>query len=157
MFQYFGFKDAIMAIWKKKIKILSIVFILSILSTVIFSLLPIPQESADLGGGVKQSEEETIVLEKRGINFYIEYTGKDSELSGKVITDILIESLETEECKRYVYDYALQHMPAEEIVTRLHSEFSESSIRTDFFPQYLVYTRDESGIGVCIKCIPGMD
>lgn len=149
MFEHFGIKDAFMAIWKYKVRIIACAVVCTIIVTGLASFVLVKQEPQDFGAGMVQTEQE-ILLYKKQMDFYLEYYGNDSALSSETLATMYLNTLDKADCHQYIAGYVLARMSKEEIIQRLNASFTPESITSSFFYQYIRYTVDSTGQGISL-------
>ncbi len=149
MFEHFGIKDAFVAIWKYKIRIIVVAVLFAIVIVGMMSLISVKQKPQALGGGVVQTEQE-ILLYKKQLDFYLDYSGSDTALSSKTLATMYLNSLSKADCHQYIANYVLERMSKEEIIQRLDATFTPDSITSSFFYQYIRHTIDTTGQAISL-------
>lgn len=142
MFEHFGLKDIFVGIWKYKWKM----FISSILLTaVVLGLvykLPMSVEKPAIETG-NASE-----LQCARTDFYLDYTGTDSELSSKVLSEIYKNTIGSTACQQYTADKIVRKYGKEKIAEIFDYEITEEQITSKTFTQFVTFGTGEDEVGM---------
>lgn len=142
MFEHFGLKDVFVGIWKYKWKML----IASVLSTAVVSglvyTLPVSVEQPAMETG------NATELQCARVNFYLDYTGTDTQLSSKILSGIYADTIDDTACQKYTSDKIVRKYGKEKIVEIFNNEMTEEQITSKTFTQFVTVGRDSDDIGM---------
>lgn len=144
MFEHFGLKDAFLALWKYKLVIFCITVLFTIIGGCVFGFVSTRETPTQLGVGIMQDTEQDVTLYEKTTDFYLDYNGTDNSLSSKSLASMYLNTFTKLKCNEYVSDYILSRMSKEDIINRLHADYSPEDIHEDYFEQFVVRTVDSA-------------
>ena len=137
MFENYGLKDAVLAVWRYKKAILLFALILSILSSIVVCCIPLKQDPMVLGVDFMQDDTETVTIREAREQFYLEYLGDDSSLTSANIASMYLSTFDTTSCNQFVSEYIYSRMSKEEIIDKLDLPYGPESMTLDYFRQFM--------------------
>lgn len=145
MFENYGLKDALLAIWRYKYVILIFALILSVISSAAVCCIPLKQDPMVLGVDFMQDDTETVTIQEAREQFYLEYLGDDNSLTSADIVSMYLGTFDTTSCNQFISDYIVNRMTKEEIIDRLNLSYGPESMTLDYFRQFMNASSGSSG------------
>lgn len=142
MFEHFGLKDVFCGLWKYKWKMVIFSIILTGVVSVLIYKLPVQVEKPDEEMGA------TSELQCARMDFYLDYTGTDSELSSKTLCSIYSSTIKESACQYYTADKIVRQYKKEKIVEIFNNTIPIEAITTSWFSQFVTVGTNADGVGM---------
>ena len=142
MFEHFGLKDVFVGLWKYKWKMLSLSVLITVLASLLVYFYPVEVEQPDIETG--NSSE----LQCARTDFYLDYTGTDTQLSSKVLSGIYKDTITGSACQKYTSDKIVREYDKSSIVEIFDYTITEEQITSKSFTQFVTVGVKEDGIGM---------
>lgn len=138
MFEKFGIKDAIGALWKYKVRIILGSILFAIFLTVVIKVMP---DTSSQKVTVEVSDKN--VVERVTANFYLKSNSTSSDgLTAEILGPMYLKAMASSECKLFVADYIVHGMGKAKVIEGLGGDLTEEQITTNFFSEYISYSLD---------------
>lgn len=146
MFEKFGIKDALGALWQHKGKIVLGSIVLAALLTAVIRNIPdssSPKVEIEMGN--------KNVLERVTVNFYLQSEATSTGgPTAETLCAMYLKAMESSECKLFVADYIVHGMGKAKVIEGVGGGVTEEEVTTNFFGQYVSYTLDATKTNINI-------
>ncbi len=142
MFEHFGLKDVFVGIWKYKWKILISSIFLTIFVSTLVHFYPVEVEQLNIETG------NSTELQCARIDFYLDYTGTDTQLSSKVLSGIYKDTITGTACQKYTSDKIVREYGKPAIVDIFDNTITEEQITSKSFTQFVTVGIKEDEVGM---------
>lgn len=142
MFEHFGLKDVFVGLWKYKWKMFFESLILAGIVSLLAYKFPLQVEEPDIEVG------ESSELQCARADFYLDYTGTDSQISSKVLNTLYADTIKKTACQRFIADKILGKYEKAKIVELYGYNITEEQITTSWFSQFVTVGKTADDIGM---------
>lgn len=142
MFENFGIKDVFYGLWKYKWRMVVFSIVLTGIVSIVVYKFPVKVDQPEMEIG------ERSELQCARMDFYLDYTGTDSELSSKALSNIYSSTIKEPACQHFTVDKIIGKYKKEKIVEIFDNTIPIEAITTSWFSQFVSVGTTSDGVGM---------